>query len=155
MPKTLTFFGKLIHTPPTMATPTPAAEAPRPKSPLIAEPAPAPPEPKLSEAESRAIFGSVSTTDIAHEVRRFMADDVQASRAVLGPENIRFVALDASTDRVKTIGRFEIDIFMPHGHAEPVRRIVEVLPEEGSRKPSEKAAAVAAAGAGAAVAEAS
>jgi ribosomal protein L9 len=81
--------------------------------------------------ETLAIFGSVSTTDIANHIKGLLVEDTEASRISLEPGSIRFVGLEEHTDRVKTLGRWEVEISV--GTAadtglEPVRKMIEILP---------------------------
>jgi ribosomal protein L9 len=75
--------------------------------------------------EKVAIYGSVSTTDIAENLKAIMAEDEQGKRVVLGPEDITFVGKTEETDQVKHIGTFEINIKVK-GATDAVRRTIRV-----------------------------
>ncbi len=81
------------------------------------------------KAEPVAIYGSVSTQDIATAITALLASDSEGARVVLGPEDVNFtqrVGLQegADMDRVKMLGEFEIAINVKGGHA--VTRTVRV-----------------------------
>ncbi|AEO54222.1 hypothetical protein MYCTH_2115071 [Thermothelomyces thermophilus ATCC 42464] len=123
IPDTLAFHRKPIPAP---APPPPS----QPISPLVASA-------KADTAHDRnapmAIYGSVSATDIVGHIKGLLVNDVEGSRIVLEPENIRFLGTDEETDRVKTLGRWEVEILVGGTGLEPVRKTVEVLPlTEGS-----------------------
>lgn len=135
---TLTFHRKPIP------TPTAPAEAPAPppkRSPLLAQhmadldaPATTTPEAEKIPADT-AIFGSVSTTDVLLAVRSDLALDPEASRIPLDARAVRFVGLEEGVDRVKTLGRWEVEIAVPGAskftpEVQFVRRTVEVVPAE-------------------------
>ncbi|GAB1311190.1 Ribosomal protein L9 domain-containing protein [Madurella fahalii] len=126
IPETLTFHRKPIPVP----APPPAPES-RHVSPLVAAPS-APTEPAHNPSGPLAIFGSVSTTDIVTHVKGLLVADAQASRMVLEPEQIRFLGLEEDTDRIKVLGRWEIEIALGN-MLEPVRKVVEVLPLEDAQ----------------------
>ncbi|RYP65136.1 hypothetical protein DL769_006415 [Monosporascus sp. CRB-8-3] len=134
LPPTLTFARKPIATPAHEAATEPVV----PRSPSLAPTAaasettgvgaetPATAEPS---AAATAIFGSVSTNDILHVVKEALAVDSQGSRVALEAESVLILGLDAGEDRIKRLGTFEVDI-SPGKGLEPVRRTVEVIPEE-------------------------
>ncbi|KAK4155358.1 hypothetical protein C8A00DRAFT_13570 [Chaetomidium leptoderma] len=120
----------------------------------IPAPAPAPPTQSISPLVASAnadatpdrnaplaIYGSVSATDIVGYVKGLLVGDVDGSRIVLGPENIRFLGLAEDADRIKTLGRWELEISVGGTGLEPVRKVVEILPlaeasGEGEAQPS-------------------
>jgi hypothetical protein len=143
LPETLTFYRKPLQTP----TPTPTPVASIPRSPLIASassPSPAAAAESQEGGKSGAaqntqgIFGSVSATDIVNEIKKVLMADVEASRIPLEPENIRFVGVEGETDRLKALGRWEVEISItsPGSSAgksaglKPVRKTIEILPAE-------------------------
>jgi hypothetical protein len=66
-------------------------------------------------------------------IKGLLVGHVEGSRIVLGPENIRFQGLSEDTDRLKALGRWEVDISVGGTGLEPVRKVVEILPSaEGS-----------------------
>ncbi|KAK3299124.1 alcohol acetyltransferase-domain-containing protein [Chaetomium fimeti] len=75
-----------------------------------------------------AIYGSVSATDIVGHIKGLLLNDAEGSHVVLGPENIRFQGLAEETDRIKALGRWEIEISVGGTGLEPVRKVVEILP---------------------------
>jgi len=72
-----------------------------------------------------AIYGSVSTADIAASLKAILAEDEDGARVVLGPEEISFVETTEESDRVKHLGIFEIDIRLK-GAPDAVRRTIKV-----------------------------
>ncbi|KAK1757566.1 hypothetical protein QBC47DRAFT_376380 [Echria macrotheca] len=81
---------------------------------------------------SGAIFGSVTTLDVANEIKRLLGSELDASPLLLGPDDIRFVDLEEGSDRIKALGRWAVDIAVQdqQGDVRPIRRSVEVLPSE-------------------------
>ena len=75
-----------------------------------------------------AIYGSVSTTDIAANLKAILWEDGEGSRVVLSPENILFVEQPTleGKDRVKHLGSFVIDIRFGPSESERVRRTITV-----------------------------
>ncbi|KXX81681.1 hypothetical protein MMYC01_201041 [Madurella mycetomatis] len=126
VPETLTFHRKPIPAP----TAPPATE-PRHVSPLVAAHT-APAEPAHNLSSPLAIFGSVSTTDIVSHIKGLLVTDAQASRMALEPGQIRLLDVEEDTDRIKALGRWEIEIALGN-MLEPVRKVVEVLPLEDAQ----------------------
>ncbi|KAK4105958.1 hypothetical protein N658DRAFT_490564 [Parathielavia hyrcaniae] len=122
IPKILTFHRKPIPSPAPAPTSAPPA---RPISPLVAS---ADPDPVPDQDTAQAIYGSVSATDIVGHIKSLLASDADGSRIVLGPENIKFQGLAEDTDRVKALGRWEVDISVGGTGLESVRKVVEILP---------------------------
>ncbi|KAL2020161.1 hypothetical protein VTK56DRAFT_8685 [Thermocarpiscus australiensis] len=117
IPEIMTFYRKPIPAP---APPT------RPNiSPLVAAAA----ETGHDSSTPLAIFGSVSATDIVGHIKGLLAADAEGSRIVLEPENIRFVGLEENADRIKTLGRWEVEISVGSAGLETIRKMVEVLPQ--------------------------
>ncbi|KAK1769485.1 putative fructose-bisphosphate aldolase [Phialemonium atrogriseum] len=154
VPETLTFTRKPIHATATSPEQQQQRQQPeQPRSPLLASnatvstttpsapaqpdsPAAASPDPAAAPSPL-AIFGSVSLTDVVAAVRNLLITDPEASRIVLGPEHVRFVGLGEGVDRVKSLGRWEVEIYLAAVGAagrdsgvEPVRKVVEVLAGE-------------------------
>lgn len=151
LPETLVFRRRLIH-PPSAPAAAPTATTPSaPRSPLLAaqaavsaasRPGDVLPEPNFAPTDKTeavdptaalAIFGSVSTTDIAAAVRELLVADPEAARIMLDGRDVRFVGMpkEDGADRVKMLGRWEVEI-IPRGEAhglEPVRKMVEVVAE--------------------------
>ncbi|KAM3075722.1 Fructose-bisphosphate aldolase 1 [Clarireedia jacksonii] len=71
-----------------------------------------------------AIYGSVSTTDIAANLKAILAEDEQGKRVVFGPEDITFVGKTEKKDQVTHVGTYEIDIKVKG--ADAVRRTIRV-----------------------------
>lgn len=131
IPKTLAFHRKPI--------PVPASSPPsQPISPLIAS---AKPDATRDQNGPLAIYGSVSATDIVGYIKSLLVNDVEGSRITLEPENIRFLGTEEETDRVKNLGRWEVEISVGDTGLGPVRKTVEVLPlTDGSDKGEAKVA---------------
>ena len=69
----------------------------------------------------------MSATDIVGYIKGLLVGDAEGSRMILGPEDIRFLGLAEETDRVKALGRWEVEIAVG-GKLQPVRKVVEILP---------------------------
>lgn len=90
-----------------------------------------------AKTQAVAIYGSVSTADIAASIKAYLSTKASegnedAARVVLGPEDITIVRKEGSeaveTDRIKTLGSFEVDITSKGGEA--VRRTVRVKAQD-------------------------
>lgn len=81
-------------------------------------------KPKLS---SNAIYGSVSTADVAATIKAALAHNDEAARVILNEADIRFVTdtEDADAQRVKELGVFKVEVQVP-GAPEPLVRNVRV-----------------------------
>jgi hypothetical protein len=130
LPETLTFSRKpiavlaadpepVVHRSPSLAAN--AATSPQATSGTSAEPA-------ASAVDTTSIFGSVSATDILTRIREALLADRNGSRVALEAEGITIVGLEEGEDRIKHLGRWEVDVVTGKG-IEPVRRIVEVVAE--------------------------
>lgn len=87
-----------------------------------------------SKSNRTAIYGSVSTSDVALSIKALLAENEEASKVVISDEDVKFigdVVADEDVGRVKHIGEFQIDIQVK-GAATPVRRLVRVLEEKSS-----------------------
>lgn len=80
---------------------------------------------KPRKVEKRGIYGSVSTSDIAANLKAILAEDKEGVRVVLSHENVSFVEETDDKDRVKHLGVFDIDIRL-EGAPESVRRTIQV-----------------------------
>ncbi|KAL1838389.1 hypothetical protein VTJ49DRAFT_2701 [Mycothermus thermophilus] len=119
VPETLTFHRKPIPAPPAPTRPA--------VSPLIASGSTIA-DTERKQAAPLAIYGSVSADDIISYIKELLVSDVEGSRIVLEPEQIRFLGLSEDADRIKELGRFEIEISTGGTGLEPVRKVVEILP---------------------------
>jgi hypothetical protein len=138
LPPTLTFHRKPI--PHAAPEPEPEAAPVQKRSPLLAAHVRDLPserkqqQPKLVEAEAQAIFGSVSTTDILSSIKSYLSLDTEAARIPLEAKSVRFLGLDEDADRVKTLGKWKVEIAVPGAADVPevqfVRRVVEVVAAE-------------------------
>lgn len=72
-----------------------------------------------------SIYGSVSTNDIATNLKAILAEDKQGGRVLLAAEDISFVEKTEDADRVKHLGVFEIEIRLK-GAPDVVRRTIQV-----------------------------
>ncbi|KAJ4338553.1 hypothetical protein N0V87_003882 [Didymella glomerata] len=80
-----------------------------------------------TERSSNAIYGSVSTADIASTLKAALAHNDEAARVILNEADVRFVTNTEEGDaqRVKELGVYKIEIQLP-GAAEPLVRNVRV-----------------------------
>jgi len=91
------------------------------------------------------IYGSVSTSDIAINIKELVAYNDEAARVPLSDEDIRFIGLSELEEptRVKHLGDYEIEISIK-GTQDRVRRRMQVLAqrpevyEEGEQKTGDK-----------------
>ena len=66
---------------------------------------------------STGIIGSVSTNDIATNLKAILAEDKQGAKVLLAPEDITFVEPTEEKGRVKQLGTFAI---------QSIRRTIQV-----------------------------
>jgi hypothetical protein len=118
IPETLVFYRKPIPAP-----------APPPQAPSISPLVASANAPTTHDRNTPlAIFGSVSATDIVGHIKGLLVEDADGSRIILGPENIRFLGLAEDADRIKALGRWEVEVSPGGTGLEPVRKVVEILP---------------------------
>lgn len=74
---------------------------------------------------SNAIYGSVSTADVAATLKAALAHNDEAARVILNEADIRFVtdSEGSDTQRVKELGVFKIEIQVPGAEAPLVRNV--------------------------------
>ncbi|KAK8013923.1 hypothetical protein PG990_007219 [Apiospora arundinis] len=134
IPEVLTFARKPITTP----EPAPA-EPVIPRSPALAAHAvtsthsgqPQPPATATgTTATATAIFGSVT----AHDILEIVVASAQATHpgafsGVLQARDVVLLGLEDGEDRIKRLGRFEVEVHTGGDGVPPLRRIVEVVPE--------------------------
>lgn len=90
-----------------------------------------------STASTTAIYGSVSTADVANSIKAVLAENDEAAKIVFAEDDVRFVnvSLDGQaaieTDKLKNLGEFEVEVRIK-GVDTPVRKTVRVLPQESS-----------------------
>ncbi|KAF4553747.1 Hypothetical protein D9617_6g094790 [Elsinoe fawcettii] len=84
----------------------------------------------------RELFGSVSIGDVVEVVRDVLGENEEASRIVVGEEDVKFVEVQGDAGRIKTLGQYRVEIGIK-GAEGKVSRTVRVLPveekESGSR----------------------
>ncbi|KAK8131679.1 hypothetical protein PG984_008117 [Apiospora sp. TS-2023a] len=122
IPEVLTFARKTITTPES-------AEPVVPRSPALA--ANAVTSTNTEEPAAPAIFGSVTANDIL-EIAIAGAQAVRPGTVLSGAlqaRDIVILGLEEGEDRIKHIGRFEIEVRAGGDEVPPLRRIVEVVPE--------------------------
>jgi hypothetical protein len=76
-----------------------------------------------------SIYGSVTTTDIAENMKAILAGHNEGARVILTPEDITFVETGEEQDRVKHLGLFEI-IIKIKGATHQIRRNIKVNAQE-------------------------
>jgi len=127
IPETLSFFRKPIPAPP----PSPAAKI----SPLVASSMSTP----LPANTATGIFGSVSASDVVQHIKELVSAEPELASLQLAPEHVRFLGLEDGSDRLKALGRWEVEIsvssLVPRGTnttapLAPIRKMIEVLPAE-------------------------
>lgn len=77
------------------------------------------------KSEATNIYGSVTTMDIAANLKAILAEDEDGVRVVLSPDDISFVEETTRKNSVKQLGIFEIDIRLD-GAPEAIRRTIRV-----------------------------
>lgn len=79
-------------------------------------------KPKVS---SNAIYGSVSTADVAATLKAALAHNDEAARVILNEADVRFVTdtEDGDALRVKELGVFKVEIQVPGAEAPLVRNV--------------------------------
>lgn len=100
-------------------------------------PAKSTPSAAATPAGPVAIYGSISTADIANAVKAIVAENDEAARIVFAEEDVRFVNLPpvqgqasaAETDKIKHLGDYEVEIRIK-GADVPVKKAVRVLPQD-------------------------
>lgn len=84
------------------------------------------------EPQSIAIYGSVSTADIAESVKAQLAETEDGARVVIGADDVTIIRgkedEDADSDRLKTLGEHQVEIQIKGGGA--VMRTVSIQAEE-------------------------
>lgn len=88
----------------------------------------------MPKPQTVAIYGSVSTADIAESIKAILAESEEGARVVLSSEDITIITEGgnvpgAEADRLKALGEFDVDIRVKGGEA--VRRFISVLAQEG------------------------
>ncbi|KAK8084418.1 hypothetical protein PG997_005689 [Apiospora hydei] len=131
IPEVLTFARKPI------STPEPAEPA-IPRSPALAANAvtstsSGQPDPTAATTAPAvtAIFGSVTAHDIL-EIAIAGAQSVRPgafSSGALQARDVVILGLEAGEDRIKRLGRFEVEIHAGGDGVPPLRRVIEVVPE--------------------------
>ncbi len=119
LPQNIDFY----RTPITVAVPTKRVSPSIPVTSNISAAAAQGMEPE--KAGKTSIYGSVSTSDIAANLKALLAEDEQGARVLLAPEDVSYVEETNDKDRVKHLGVFEIDI-RAKGASEAVRRTIRV-----------------------------
>lgn len=83
------------------------------------------------KAAGNAIYGSVSTADVAATVKAALAHNDEAARVILSESDIKFISGFEENDasRIKQLGTFRVEISVP-GAEEPITRSVRVRAKE-------------------------
>ncbi|RDW94493.1 hypothetical protein BP5796_00256 [Coleophoma crateriformis] len=126
LPPFIEFFRPLIAVPeaapkrisPSIPTTSVVSSAASQGKPTVA--------PKLTTNGS--IYGSVSTADIAANMKAILGEHPEGARIVLSSEEISFVKKVEDNDRVKKVGVYEIEIKLK-GSTDVVRRSIKVSAE--------------------------
>jgi len=83
-------------------------------------------------AVNASIYGSVSTNDIAVNLKAILAEHERGAQIALSPDEISFVKsgdVGEQFDRVKNLGVYEVEIKLG-GATEAIRRTIKVNPQE-------------------------
>jgi hypothetical protein len=78
-----------------------------------------------AKASANAIYGSVSTADLATTIKGALAHNDEASRVVLNESDVKFVSghEEGDASRVKQLGTFKAEIRLPGTERTLVRNI--------------------------------
>lgn len=79
------------------------------------------------QTDKIGIFGSVSTSEIATNLRAILQEHAVGVQIVLSPQDVSFVEELEEKDRAKHLGIYEFDISLK-GMPTPVRRSITILP---------------------------
>jgi ribosomal protein L9 len=124
-PANLDFYRTPIATP----APPPQRISPSiPASSAISAAAQALQGTKEASTTKAGIYGSVTTADIAANLKAILAEDESGSKISFSAEDIAFVEETEEKDRVKHLGVFEIDIQLK-GAPDVIRRTIKVNPQ--------------------------
>lgn len=100
---------------------------------LLAARSQAPKIPAAPAAAASAIYGSVSTADIANNIKALIAENDEAAKIVFAEEDVAFVNLAgqpvAEADKLKYVGEYGVEIKIKGADA-AVTKTVRVLPQE-------------------------
>lgn len=84
--------------------------------------------PAMIDYQAIPIYGSVTTADIAESVKAWLAETEEGARVVLGADEVKIIRTemetDAESDRLKTLGEFQVAIQVKGGGA--VARTVNI-----------------------------
>ncbi|KAK4177678.1 hypothetical protein QBC36DRAFT_326538 [Triangularia setosa] len=116
IPKTTTFYRIPIPAPPSNAATI---------SPLVAVAAA-----QESQEGPVAIYGSVSTKDIASSIKGRIFDHEDGAQIIIEPTHVTVLGLKDESNKIKELGRFEVKVSIGNSNLEPITRFVEVLPSE-------------------------
>jgi len=93
---------------------------------------------KSGTENKSAIFGSVTSADVIVAIRDFIKDNDQASRIVLVEDDVRFIKNDQleddTSDRIKELGDFEVQISVKGTERSITRRIDVVASEQQNKE---------------------
>lgn len=79
--------------------------------------------------EKTGIYGSVSTSDIAANLKAILAENENGARVPLAAEDISFVETSEDNQRIKHLGVYDIEIRLK-GAPDAVRRTIQVNAQE-------------------------
>lgn len=76
------------------------------------------------------MFGSVSAEDVAAEIRSLLSGDAEAGLVRVDARDIKWVGVADGADRIKTLGRWDIEIAVRDAPGDSVRKAVVVVAQE-------------------------
>ncbi|THW51962.1 hypothetical protein D6D21_01226 [Aureobasidium pullulans] len=89
---------------------------------------------KASSSSATSIYGAIYPADVVSRITHILSENQEASRIVLGTDDVKFVNLlsqeAADADKIRHLGDFKIEVRVKGGEV-PVERLVRVLPTEG------------------------
>lgn len=116
VPKTITFYRIPIPAPPSNTASI---------SPLVAVAAA-----QETPQGPLAIYGSVSTKDIASSIKSCISADEDGAQINIEPAHVTVLGLKDEINKIKELGRFEVKVSIGNSDLEHITRSVEVLPSE-------------------------
>ncbi|KAL9125733.1 MAG: hypothetical protein Q9217_005104 [Psora testacea] len=134
LPSHIIFYRVPINDPEPYASPSEiAAQQRRDASPAAAALAEASAAIKPPASEMKTIFGSVTTADMAENIKALLGVEEESARVVIGAEDISILGEGGEGsgiegDRLKALGNFLVEVRVKGG--EPVLRTVTVLAQE-------------------------
>lgn len=86
----------------------------------------------MVDPKPNPIYGSVTTADIAESINALLAETEEGAKVVIGAHDVKIIRTeeesDGETDRLKTLGDFQVEIHVKGGG--PVARTISIKAQE-------------------------